>query len=87
MRELMENDVFSLIPTGTAAIENDRELWRFDPKAACCAQAPVGIIQWHQPNLATQRALHIPHQCLDAERSGDGEIGEQSLAFLHECAP
>ncbi|CUM36767.1 hypothetical protein BN2537_2499 [Streptomyces venezuelae] len=45
--ELMEDGVLGLIATRTAAIENDRELRRFDPKAACCAQAPVGVIQWH----------------------------------------
>ncbi|MBK3534753.1 hypothetical protein JHN55_28235 [Streptomyces sp. MBT56] len=86
MYELMENDVLGLISTRPATIENDRKIRRFNPKPARCAETSVGVVQWHEPNLAAQQDFHIPHQSLNAERGGDREAHEQSLAFLHEGA-
>ncbi|MFI7101881.1 hypothetical protein ACIBK8_21230 [Streptomyces sp. NPDC050161] len=86
MHELMENDVLGLVSTRPATIENDRKIRRFDPKAARCAETSVGVVQWYEPNLATQQDFHIPHQSLNAERGGDREAREQSLAFLHKGA-
>ncbi|MCX4676191.1 hypothetical protein OG413_12900 [Streptomyces sp. NBC_01433] len=86
VHKLMENDVLGLISTRTTAVENNREVRRFYPKAARCAETSVGVVQWHKPNLAAQQDFHIPHQGLNTERGGNRETHEQSLAFLHEGA-
>lgn len=45
VRKFMKNYVLGVISTRTTAIENDRELWGFHPKATSRTQASVRVIQ------------------------------------------